>query len=89
MGQTNSNNALFSEADREQILADIRKRDPKPVEGKPIQRIDKPYKYEPASIFTDTQQAEMNRIQNEEGGKALCSGADCEPHTLPVVNPTE
>tara|TARA_Y100000401_G_scaffold33663_1_gene25038 strand:+ start:3963 stop:4232 length:270 start_codon:yes stop_codon:yes gene_type:complete len=89
MGQPNSTQALFSEADREKILADIRKRDPKPVEGKPIQRIDKPYKYEPASIFTDTQQAEMNRIQNEQGGKELCRGDECEPNVLPVINPSE
>jgi hypothetical protein len=88
MGQTHP--TLFSEKDKQEILEDMRKRDPqKPIQAVKIKRIEKPYKYEPASIFTDTQQAEMNRIQNEEGGKALCSGADCEPHTLPVVNPTE
>jgi hypothetical protein len=31
----------------------------------------------------------MNRIQNEEGGKALCRGEECEPNVLPVVNPIE
>ena len=50
-------------------------------------RIKEAFTFDP--ILTDTQLAEVNRAQNEEGGKALCQGADCEPHTLPVVNPTD
>jgi len=91
MGQSHSGEGIFTQADREQILADMKKRDPqKPVEGVKITRIKKnPNEFEPASIFTDTQQAEMNRIQNEEGGKALCRGEECEPNILPIVNPNE
>ena len=56
----------------------------------PIQRTKtNKYEFEPQSIFTDTQQAEMTRIQNEEGGKALCRGEECEPNILPIVNPNE
>tara|TARA_Y100000356_G_scaffold133992_1_gene142220 strand:+ start:1148 stop:1402 length:255 start_codon:yes stop_codon:yes gene_type:complete len=84
MGQPNSR--FFSQADKEQILTDMEKRNPQ----KPIQRIKKnPNEFEPQSIFSDTQQAEMTRIENEKGGKALCKGEECEPNILPVVNPNE
>lgn len=94
MGQTNSSEALFSKRDREKILANIEKRNPQkalePIKRKPIQRTKtNKYEFEPQSIFTDTQQAEMNRIENEEGGKALCRGEECEPNILPIVNPNE
>jgi hypothetical protein len=87
MGQPNSR--FFSQADKEQILTDMEKRNPqKPIQ--PIQRTKtNKYEFEPQSIFTDTQQAEMTRIENEEGGKALCRGEECEPNILPVVNPNE
>ena len=45
------------------------------------------YEFEPQSIFSDTQQAEINRIQNEQGGKELCRGHECEPNILPIINP--
>ena len=74
----------FSEAIQEgQRKRDIENRNNK-VYGKKIQKVEE---FDP--ILTDTQQAEDNRIQNEEGGKALCRGEECEPHILPVVNPNE
>jgi len=84
MGQPNS--TFFSKADREQMLTDMDKRNPQ----KPIQGIKKnPNEFEPISIFTDTQQAEMNRRQNENGGASLCKGEGCNPpmRTMPVVIP--
>jgi hypothetical protein len=42
--------------------------------------------FNPVSL-TDNQLAEINRGQNEAGGKELCRGDECEPNILPIVNP--
>ena len=89
MGQAPS---MFTEKDKEEIIANMEKNRNKnviPIQGVKIKRIEKPNKYEPASVFSDTQQAEMNRIQNEQGGKELCRGDECDPNVLPVINPSE
>tara|TARA_R100000900_G_scaffold88628_1_gene69065 strand:+ start:183 stop:461 length:279 start_codon:yes stop_codon:yes gene_type:complete len=42
--------------------------------------------FNPVSL-TDNQLAEINRAQNEQGGKELCRGDECEPNILPIINP--